>query len=254
MTRPMRWGTAATGVIAALQWAPALTSITPLRRVLAPALSGISNNGYIALTYDDGPDPRSTPQFLDLLARHNVRATFFLVGEHATTYPDLVRRMAKEGHELAVHGWTHTASPLSPPGQLAADLAQTRELLEDLGEDYVRWYRPPFGVLTTEALWSARRVGLQTVLWSTWGRDWSPRATPTSIVRKVNRVLRPGGTVLLHDTDRESAQDSWRGTLAASDYLLTAWARQGRQVGPLRDHWTAPLRLVGRHSSDSPAA
>jgi peptidoglycan/xylan/chitin deacetylase (PgdA/CDA1 family) len=221
----------------AVQAAPALTSIAPLRRSLMPRLSGRSNRHHIALSFDDGPDPASTPHFLDLLADREVRATFFLLGAHAAREPGLVRDLADAGHDVAVHGWTHECLALVPPGRLADELARTRELLEETTGTAVRWYRPPYGVLTAAGVWAARRAGLQTVLWSAWGVDWSAGATPSTIVHRVSRAVRPGGTVLLHDTDRTSAPDSWRRTLVATETLLDRWRDEGVPVGPLREHW-----------------
>ena len=216
--------------------APSVASIGPARRRLAPRLSGIAPTPHVALTYDDGPDPVSTPLFLDLLERHDRHATFFLLGEHVVRHPALVAEMAARGHELAVHGWDHDCVLTVPPGQLVAELGETVELIERLGGRRPRWYRPPYGVLSTPALVAARAAGLRTVLWSAWGRDWEARATPPRIVRTVARTLAPGGTVLLHDTDRTSAPGSWRHTLAASELLLERWGREGLPVGPLRDH------------------
>jgi peptidoglycan/xylan/chitin deacetylase (PgdA/CDA1 family) len=227
----------ATGATAVVQAAPALTSIAPLRRLLMPRLSGRSNRHHIALSFDDGPDPASTPHFLDLLADHEVRATFFLLGAHAAREPGLVRDLADAGHELAVHGWTHECLALVPPRRLTAELTRTREVLEDTTGTAVRWYRPPYGVLTAAGVWAARRAGLQTVLWSAWGVDWSAGATPSTIVHRVSRAVRPGGTVLLHDTDRTSAPDSWRRTLVATATLLDRWRDDGIPVGPLHEHW-----------------
>jgi peptidoglycan/xylan/chitin deacetylase (PgdA/CDA1 family) len=227
----------ATGATAVVQAAPALTSIAPLRRLLMPRLSGRSNRHHIALSFDDGPDPASTPHFLDLLADHEVRATFFLLGAHAAREPGLVRDLADAGHEVAVHGWTHECLALVPPRRLTAELTRTREVLEDTTGAAVRWYRPPYGVLTAAGVWAARRAGLQTVLWSAWGVDWSAGATPSTIVHRVSRAVRPGGTVLLHDTDRTSAPDSWRRTLIATATLLDRWRADGIPVGPLHEHW-----------------
>jgi peptidoglycan/xylan/chitin deacetylase (PgdA/CDA1 family) len=227
----------ATGATAVVQAAPALTSIAPLRRLLVPRLSGRSNRHHIALSFDDGPDPASTPHFLDLLADHEVLATFFLLGAHAAREPGLVRDLADAGHELAVHGWTHECLALVPPRRLTAELTRTREVLEDTTGAAVRWYRPPYGVLTAAGVWAARRAGLQTVLWSAWGVDWSAGATPSTIVHRVSRAVRPGGTVLLHDTDRTSAPDSWRRTLVATATLLDRWRADGIPVGPLHEHW-----------------
>jgi peptidoglycan-N-acetylglucosamine deacetylase len=205
--------------------------------LLMPRLSGRSNRHHIALSFDDGPDPASTPHFLDLLADHEVRATFFLLGAHAAREPGLVRDLADAGHEVAVHGWTHECLALVPPRRLTAELTRTREVLEDTTGAAVRWYRPPYGVLTAAGVWAARRAGLQTVLWSAWGVDWSAGATPSTIVHRVSRAVRPGGTVLLHDTDRTSAPDSWRRTLVATATLLDRWRADGIPVGPLHEHW-----------------
>ena len=234
------------GVAAALAagaaYAPAVLSLTPLRRRVAPGLSGLGTAPHIALTYDDGPDPASTPHFLDLLARHGRRATFFVLGRYAARHPELVDRIAREGHELAVHGWDHDCVVAKRPGRLRRELRDTAELLTGITGEPVRWYRPPYGVLTTEALLAARAAGLRTVLWTAWGRDWEAGATPARIVTTVERRLAPGGTLLLHDTDRTSAPRSWERTLAASGTLLDRWDRDQAVVGPLRDHWApAPL-------------
>ncbi len=220
--------------------APALTSLAPLRRRALPGLAGQSPLPHVAWTYDDGPDPTSTPRFLDLLEGQGVTATFFLLGAHVGTNAGLVREMADAGHELAVHGWDHTCLAWKRPGVLTDELRRTRDAVQDLSGRRVDWFRPPYGVMTGEGLLAARRAGLRTVLWSAWGRDWTRSATPGSIAATVSRALRPGGTVLLHDTDRTSAPGSWQRTLAASDLLLEHLLGQGANVGPLRDHWPSP--------------
>jgi len=215
-------------------------SIHPVRLRLTPGrlpdrLSGTGDRPHVALTFDDGPDPVSTPHFLDLLAAHDVRATFFLLGRYAADEPRLLQRMVREGHELAVHGWTHRCVALVRPAALATQLRATRQVIEDHTGRAPRWYRPPYGVLTPYAQRAAHDAGLETVLWSAWGRDWERRATPERVVATVRRDLRPGGTVLLHDSDRTSAKDSWRVTLAATEHLLLE-ART--PVGTLEEHWT----------------
>ncbi|MGZ4478339.1 MAG: polysaccharide deacetylase family protein [Nocardioidaceae bacterium] len=221
---------------AVVQLAPALTSVAPLRRAALPRLAGIGGRRHIALTYDDGPDPVSTPAFLGLLDTYDVRATFFLLGAHVEENRSLVREMAAAGHELAVHGWDHRCLAWKRPGRLADELRRTRDLVAEIGGRPVRWYRPPYGVLTAEGLLAARRAGLTTVLWSAWGRDWSVRATPAGVAHRVGRAVGPGGTVLLHDTDRTSAPQSWLVTLEASDVLLDGWLAEGTPVGTLGEH------------------
>ena len=241
VTATLRAGTLAAGLAALGVAAPAVASLGPARRRLAPGLAGVSDTRHVALTYDDGPDPATTPLFLDLLERHGRTATFFLLGEHVVRHPGLVAEMAARGHELAVHGWDHTCVLLKRPGRLAGEIQETVEVIERVSGRRAGWYRPPYGVLSTPALVAARAAGLRTVLWSAWGRDWEARATPRRIVETLDRTLAPGGTVLLHDTDRTSAVGSWKGTLRASETLLARWEADGQAVGPLAEH-----RLRGR--------
>jgi peptidoglycan/xylan/chitin deacetylase (PgdA/CDA1 family) len=148
--------------------------------------------------------------------------------------------MADEGHELAVHGWTHRCVAARAPRALAVDLRRTRDLLEDTSGTTVQWYRPPYGVLTWAALLAAHRTGLRTVLWSAWGVDWRRGRTADQVTATVRRDLRPGGTILLHDSDRTSTPGSWRATLDATRALLDGFEHDGVAVGPLRDHGIVP--------------
>lgn len=241
MHRPALAVAGVAGAAVAVAGAPLVTSVQPVRRLLTPAvlpdsLSGVAGTRHVALTFDDGPDPASTPYFLDLLARRQVRATFFVLGRYAAEEPDLIRRMADEGHEIGVHGWTHRCVVRVGPRRLTGELRATRRVVQQVTRTPVRWYRPPYGVLTSHALAAARAAGLTTVLWSDWGIDWRRGRTPEQVVHTVTRHLRPGATVLLHDTDRTSAPGSWRATLAATDTLLDQLANEGLPVGPLAEH------------------
>lgn len=225
-------------LLAGAAWsAPALSTCGSLRRRAWPRLAGASNAHHLALTFDDGPDPASTPHFLDLLRAHHTTATFFLLGEHVVRHGRLVTEMASEGHELAVHGWNHRCTLVTAPGTLTDQLRRTQEAIHAVAGVEVRHYRPPYGVLSTGALAASRRCGLTPTLWTAWGRDWEKGATPQSVISNVRRRARPGGTVLLHDSDRTSAPGSWRTTLAATEVLLDTWAAGGVPVGSLAEHW-----------------
>ncbi len=225
------------GLAAAAQLGPALTSVAPVRNRWLPGLAGRSERHHVALTYDDGPDSASTPAFLALLERYDATATFFLLGAHVRAHRGLVREMADRGHEIAVHGWDHRCLAVKRPGVLRDDLRRSVDLLTQTTGRRPEWYRPPYGVLTLEGLAAARSAGLRTVLWTAWGRDWARGATGESVAHRVGAGLRPGGTVLLHDSDRTSAPGSWRATLTASELLLGDWAEHGLPCGPLGAHW-----------------
>lgn len=239
MTAARGWALPAAAVVgaAAAHAAPAVLALGGPRRLLAPALAGTGHPGHVALTFDDGPDPRSTPAMLRLLAERRVTATFFLVGTNVARYPGLAAEIAAAGHELAVHGLHHRLLLRYPPGRVRADLAAAHDLVATAAGAAPRWFRPPYGVLSGGAWTAARRLGMRTVLWTAWGRDWTGHATGSSVYRTVCRDLRGGGTVLLHDTaSGTAAPESWRATLAAVPTILDRCADAGWRVGPLRDH------------------
>lgn len=227
-------GLATAGALA--QAAPALTSLGPLRATLWPRLTGIGSPHHVALTFDDGPDPASTPLFLDALDEAGVRATFFLLGDMVQRSPRLARRLVEAGHEVALHGWAHRAHLAVTPVQTLRDLRRGAAQVAEAAGVAPRWYRPPYGVATAATFSACRNLGLRPVLWSAWGRDWTARATPESVFHTVASDLRGGGTVLLHDSDCTSKPESWRATLGALPLLLAHCAEQGWEVGPLAAH------------------
>jgi peptidoglycan/xylan/chitin deacetylase (PgdA/CDA1 family) len=221
---------------ALVQLWPATSGWRPARNLLAPRLSGVGRAGHVALTFDDGPDPASTPAFLDALDLLGWKATFFMLGGMASAWPELTAEVAQRGHEVAVHGYTHSNHLRHGPGWVGRELLATRDKLAELTGVTPVWVRPPYGALSASTFVGARRSGLKTVLWTTWGRDWRAHATPESIVDDVQRTLVRGATVLLHDSDCTSAPASWKATLAALPVLAEHWDAAGLTVGPLADH------------------
>jgi peptidoglycan/xylan/chitin deacetylase (PgdA/CDA1 family) len=216
---------------------PSVAAIDPLRRVLLPGLCGVSDREHVALTFDDGPDPESTPQFLDVLAAHGVHATFFVLGSQLAAHPELGRRVVDGGHELAVHGWSHRPLLLRGPRGSAVDLRRARDLVASVSGSPPRFWRPPHGIPTGASLLAARRLGLRPVLWTADGRDWRAAANGDSVAREIVPLLEPGAVVLLHDSDVTSAPGAWRSALAALPRLIEACAERQLSVGPLREHW-----------------
>ncbi|MEU0257415.1 polysaccharide deacetylase family protein [Streptomyces sp. NPDC006184] len=229
---------------AAAHIGPAATWLPGVRLPFFPGLSGTGHRHHIALTFDDGPDPASTPRFLDALDGLGVRATFFVLGERVVRHPALVRETVRRGHELGVHGWTHDRPWRPAFTRTAEEVERSVRAVHDITGCHPRWYRPPYGILTTSRWWAARRAGLRTVLWSAWGKDWTAGATPASVRARIAADLRGGGTVLLHDSDRHSAPGCWHAALGALPVLVRDCRAAGLSVGPLREH--APPRPAAR--------
>lgn len=248
---PSRGARAVAGAVLAVAGAhivPAATWLPRVRGALTPALDGRGDPGRVALTFDDGPDPVSTPHFMRTLDRLSVRATFFVLGSSLSRWPDLGRQLSAEGHELAVHGWRHDRPWMPRPLRDLTDLARTAELVGEVAGTGALWYRPPYGILTA-GRWNAARVnGLRPVLWTSWGRDWTATASPRSVCTEVTRTLRGGATVLLHDSDVASAPGAWRASLGALPRLVAECRERGLCVGPLRDHGLPVHRGGFRHS------
>ena len=230
-------GTAAVGLAHA---APTLTAISALRRRLLPVLSGYGEAEHVALTFNDGPDPRSTPAFMTLLATRGVHATFFVLGSMLARAPGLGAELVAAGHEVALHGYTHRCLLWQGPYATIDDLARGRDLIAEVTGQAPVWYRPPYGILTTPALHAARRLGLTTRLWTSSGRDTTADATPNTVHDAVVCHLRGGATIMLHDSDASSFPGTWKATLSALPPLLDLIEAGGLRVGPLRHHHSAP--------------
>jgi peptidoglycan/xylan/chitin deacetylase (PgdA/CDA1 family) len=215
---------------------PAVTTWRALRCTLTPDLAGVGSRRHVALTFDDGPDPVSTPAFLDELDRLGWRATFFLLGSMVRRAPSLAAELAARGHEVGVHGEQHFSHLRRTPAAIVDDVRRGRDVVAETAGVEPRWFRPPYGTLSGGSLQAARRLGLQTVLWTTWGRDWRSEATAATVVADVTEGLRPGATVLLHDSDCTSAPESWRAALGALPGLAEVFASRDLVVGPLADH------------------
>ncbi|MEV6610852.1 polysaccharide deacetylase family protein [Kutzneria sp. NPDC051319] len=233
MIRPVLAGAAAALLAHAL---PSVLASAPLRQRIAPRLSGVGEQTRVALTIDDGPHPVATPRFLDVLARQNVHATFFLLGQELVRNPTLGKEIVAAGHEIAVHGWEHRMLVLRGPLGTRDDITRAYEYIGEVTGVVPRWYRPPYGVLSTTAVLTARTLGLTPVLWTSWGRDWEKSANPDSVYATVAKGLRGGGTVLLHDSDCTSVPGSWAATLGALPRILAECDHRGLKVGPLRSH------------------
>lgn len=229
LTRRAAGGVAILAAAAAVQWVPSVVSLgqwLPVR--VAPGgwcrWRGAPGTG-VALTFDDGPDPATTPAVLDALDRLGLRATFFPIGTAVARHPGLVREVVERGHLVGTHGFRHHHHLGKPPGWAGRDLDAALAALRDAGV-VPRWYRPPYGQASGPTLLAAHRRGLRTVLWSAWGREW---AAPTvgSVAARIIPELVPGAVVLLHDSDAFSPAGSAARALGALDAVAARLDERG---------------------------
>jgi peptidoglycan/xylan/chitin deacetylase (PgdA/CDA1 family) len=246
MSRLLRTAAVTAGALLAAQALPALTTVGPLRNRLTPGLAGVGEPDRVARTFDDGPHPLSTPRFLWLLDRLDLRATFFLLGRWAARSPSLVKEIASAGHEIAVHGYDHRCLLARGIRGTYDDLARARDVIADAGGEQPAWFRPPYGVMTAATVGAARRLRLRPVLWTAWGEDWTARATPDSVYRTVLADLSGGATILLHDSDVTSVPGSWRATLGALPRLVETCQERGLRIGRLAEHGVVGPSAAGR--------
>jgi peptidoglycan-N-acetylglucosamine deacetylase len=178
-----------------------------------------------ALTFDDGPDATYTPQVLELLGRHAIRATFFLIGEAALRAPELVRLIAQEGHGVASHGYSHAEFPRLTRAQLERELSGCRSVIRELTGIDTPLVRPPRGKVGPCSLAWIARGGYRLVHWSKTYSDYR-RDGSAALLRRIRRQgLAAGDIALFHDNNAH--------TVAALAQVLPEWRRSGRTFAVL---------------------
>jgi peptidoglycan/xylan/chitin deacetylase (PgdA/CDA1 family) len=173
----------------------------------------------VALTFDDGPDPVHTPKLLDLLARLDVRATFFVRGDAADRHPDIVRRIVADGHAIASHTWDHRDLPGRSPDDLAQDLARCRRALREIAGVDTRLFRPPRGRMDPRSVRTIAALGYRIVHWGVTYADYRRDGLEPLLARMRARPPRSGDIVLLHDHNDH--------TIEALARLVPDWRSRG---------------------------
>lgn len=154
----------------------------------------------LALTFDDGPHPQDTLQLLALLKRHEVKATFFVVGERVKRYPHLVRAMADAGHQIGIHGYYHRPFALASPDVLRKQLAQAQQLIAEAcacSPSFITSVRPPYGLFTPATIQNLLAWGYQPVMWSVAPLHWLQSAEVT--IQQVLLQANNGALLVLHE-------------------------------------------------------
>jgi peptidoglycan/xylan/chitin deacetylase (PgdA/CDA1 family) len=187
---------------ALLGWLMVFPSVVRNSSWFGPVETRFAANGpQLRLTIDDGPDPRQTPQILDLLAREGVRAEFFVIGKNAAAHPELCRRMRDEGHLVQNHTFSHPSVSFwaAGPRRARREIARcSAAILKATGSEPTR-FRAPVGLANPFVHLAANEVDLKLTGWSASGNDGVPH-NPASVVQKITASLQPGGIVLVHDS------------------------------------------------------
>lgn len=230
-TRPPVALAALAAASAVVHAAPAPAAISAAaRRVLD--LRATTDPRTVALTFDDGPHAQGTPAVLECLAEAGARATFFVVGEQVERYGSIVGEILAAGHEVALHGQTHRSHLRLTPAAAREDLRRGTATVAAATGRAPTLHRPPYGLYSSASLALARRAGLEPLLWTRHGRDWSARATADSIGERLLGGLAGGDVLLLHDADHYGTPGSWRRTADALPRVLDAVAAGGLVAAP----------------------
>jgi peptidoglycan/xylan/chitin deacetylase (PgdA/CDA1 family) len=180
----------------------------------------------LALTFDDGPNDPHTQRLLEVLAKHDVLATFFLIGRYARQRPEVVREIARAGHAIGNHTFTHPNLIFVSGLQTRVQLEDCNETLSDILGGRPTLFRPPFGGRLPQTLKTARALGLKPVMWNVMGCDWKTDSAEY-VEGRVSRQIRGGDVVLLHDGSHLSFGFNRAHTVIATDRLIASHKAKG---------------------------
>jgi peptidoglycan/xylan/chitin deacetylase (PgdA/CDA1 family) len=176
----------------------------------------------LALTYDDGPNDPHTLRLLEVLAKHDVRATFFLIGRYVRQHPEIAREIVKAGHVVGNHTFGHPLLIFKSATEIREELSDCRAALQDAIGEHSNLFRPPFGGRRPAVLRIARELGLVPIMWNVTGFDWN--APPSAVIeQKVSKQIRGGDVILLHDGGHKQIGADRAQTVLATDRLITKY-------------------------------
>jgi peptidoglycan-N-acetylglucosamine deacetylase len=219
---------------------------------------------YIAMTFDDGPSPETTPRLLDMLKQRNIKVTFFLIGQNAERNPDIVRRMLAEGHEIGNHSWTHPQLSKLSDDRVTQEITKTQDTIKNESGFTPTTLRPPYGAITArQRAWIENQFGLNIILWSVDPFDWK-RPGPSVITQRILSGARPGAIILSHDIHKQTV-DAMPATLDAllakgykfvtiSQLLAMNKPKQSPNPSTAATRGDKPLAADAVHRQATPAA
>jgi peptidoglycan/xylan/chitin deacetylase (PgdA/CDA1 family) len=201
-------------------------AMAPQSELFGATIHDSGDPRHIALTYDDGPNDPHTLRLLDVLAKHNVRATFFLIGRFVAQRPDVAQRIAAAGHAIGNHTYTHPKLVFATQAQLRDELTRCEQALTDAVGEHSNLFRPPFGGRRPDVLRTVRTHGLIPVMWSVTCYDWKETTADRveqHAIRQLSRQNSRGKIVLLHDGGYQAMDADRSHTIEATDRLLARY-------------------------------
>jgi peptidoglycan/xylan/chitin deacetylase (PgdA/CDA1 family) len=223
-------------------------ALWPQSRFFGHAILAGNNPAEVALTYDDGPNEPYTHQLLDVLSRHQIRATFFLIGHFAKQHPQVVKAVHQAGHLIGSHTMHHPRLMYSSRNRIRAELAESTAILEDITGERVRYFRPPFGARRPELFHILREMDQVPVMWNVSAHDWKARSA-AEIEGRIERGIlrnqrrRRGSNILLHDGSHTAFGVDRRRTVTATANLLALAPRGGLRFVTV-DAWDVAQSVV----------
>ena len=219
---------ALTGAVSAVAAVAAgYQSMAPTGQWYGRTFTGVARGSrQIALTYDDGPNDPHTLRLLEVLDRHGVHATFFLIGQYVRQRPEIVREVVRAGHVAGNHTFNHPLLIFKSEREIRRQLSECRAVLQDTIGEHSNLFRPPFGGRRPAVLRVARELGMEPVMWNVTGYDWNAPPAET-IERKVANQIRGGDVILLHDGGHKRMGEDRAHTVIATERMIARYKAEG---------------------------
>ena len=244
-------------VAAAMGTLAAYGGVYPRAQIFGPTICRTNSPFKLAITFDDGPNPAITPKLLDLLARYDARATFFVIGKFARECPELVREVAARGHIVGNHTEDHPNLFFCSRRKIREELLHCSDVIANLLGAAPKWFRPPYGFKNPWVIPAAASFGMTTAMWTVIPGDWH---APSSawLIPRMQRIARraelysplrgkierkaPGHILCLHDGDHRHLNGDRTSTLGALEYCLPRWRDLGLEFVTIEDAVSTPAK------------